>query len=140
MYNRNVQQNPLLAEPCVFTCQSCRFFVHSLQCRRLRRCISICLLLLPSSPCFRVSNGYEMYAQCNRLLYARCSKNYRKHRPRNRTHAVLRQINPVPNIRSKKYRILSTPRGYKEVPKWHSDWSMCTVFDTPEPKFIHLPD
>ena len=50
----------------MFTCQSCRFFVHSSQCRRLRRCINICLLLLPRSPCFRVSKGYETYAQCNR--------------------------------------------------------------------------
>ena len=48
MNNGNVQQNPLKVEPCVFTCQSC----------------------------LRVSNGYETYVQCNRLLYAQCSKNY----------------------------------------------------------------
>ena len=33
---------------------------------------------------------------------------------------------------------LSTPRGYKEVPKSYSDWSVCTVFDTPEPKLMSL--
>ena len=33
---------------------------------------------------------------------------------------------------------LSTSRGYEEVPKWYSDWSMCTVFDTPGPKLMSL--
>ena len=50
-YKSSIQTTTLM-----FTCQSCRFFLHSSQCRHLRRCITISPLMLPSSPCFCVSS------------------------------------------------------------------------------------
>ena len=35
---------------------------------------------------------------------------------------------------------ITTPKWIKEAPKWYSDWSTCTVLDTPEPKLMHLTD
>ena len=60
-----VRQNIWRSRPALkLTSLSGRCFVLSLQ-RRLRRCSRVCLLLLPSSPCFSVSSGYEMLVQCN---------------------------------------------------------------------------
>ena len=50
-----------------FTCQSCRFFMHSSQYGRLRRCIDICLVLLRISACFRVYETYTQYKDAGLL-------------------------------------------------------------------------
>ena len=90
-----------------------RFFMLSLE-SRLRHCIYVCLLL-PSSPCTSFVSIMQALSFCSLCV-------------------------PCPFFSQIRYCCLPNTNTTKRNIRHISDWSKCTVFDTPEPKLMQHTD
>ena len=90
-----------------------RFFMLSLQ-SRLRRCIYVCLLL-PRSPCTSFVSIMHALSFCSLCV-------------------------PCPFFSQIRYCCLPNTNTTKRNIRHISDWSKCTIFDTPQPKLMQHKD